>query len=207
MQYDLCYYLNMIIKFKNFTKLNSEEKKLVLTWRNSDRIRLKMINKDIISLENHLKFIESLNFRKDCEYYLFFVDGIPIGVIDYTNINENNSCELGSYLGNTDYQKYSILILYYQLYFYFKKNPNSKAYSTILKSNKEVYQINKRILLAKDLYDDDEKYVMYFEKKSFEKLTQIIMKQNLFLFDIKHIEIETDNSSPANTHEGGGELQ
>ena len=45
---------------------------------------------------------------------------------------------------------------------------------------------------------------MYFEKKSFEKLTQIIMKQNLFLFDIKHIEIETDNSSPANTHEGGG---
>ena len=43
------------LRFKNFINLTRKEAQLVLNWRNSDRIRFKMINQDIISLENHIR--------------------------------------------------------------------------------------------------------------------------------------------------------
>jgi len=72
--------------FKNFTKTTLEEQKLIWSWRNSDRIRLKMRHQEIIPLENHLKFIEGLRKRTDCLYYLFYADGRPVGVQDYLQI-------------------------------------------------------------------------------------------------------------------------
>ena len=43
----------MKLIFKNFTMLSDDEIVLVHEMRNSDAVRLKMYNQDIISLENH----------------------------------------------------------------------------------------------------------------------------------------------------------
>jgi len=51
-------------KLKKFQNLSIEEKKEVLNWRNHPDIRKWMLNQEEISLENHLKFIDSLDEKR-----------------------------------------------------------------------------------------------------------------------------------------------
>ncbi len=157
----------MKIKFKNFVNLSKKEAKLILKWRNSDRIRLKMINKDIISLENHFQWLESLKNRKDCKYYLFYVDNTPVGVIDLTHIEEKKSCHGGSYIGNTEYLGWGIIMGYFLAEYYYKNNPEGKIYIEVLKTNKRVYKFNKEVMKYKDLNEDDEYYYLYSDYNLF----------------------------------------
>jgi len=74
---------------KNFINLTLDEKKEVLEWKNHKDIRKWMYNKNKISLENHLKFIDSL---KDDKLRLYFkVDNL--GVINYKI--KNSYAEIG----------------------------------------------------------------------------------------------------------------
>jgi UDP-4-amino-4,6-dideoxy-N-acetyl-beta-L-altrosamine N-acetyltransferase len=77
---------------KNFTELTHEEKLLVLNWRNNSNIRQYMHNQEIISLENHLKFIEKLKTDKTKEYFLVS----DLGVIDFQRI-DGGFAEIGLY--------------------------------------------------------------------------------------------------------------
>ena len=49
----------------NFIDLTESLLKMVLSWRNEESIRLWMHNKDIITIEEHLKFVNSLKNSKD----------------------------------------------------------------------------------------------------------------------------------------------
>ena len=90
-------------QFKNFTQMSDEEAQLVLTWRNHPSIRMKMINTDIITINEHLTFISTLKKREDCSYWLAYRDMIPYGTVYFTNINrKENSAELG-YLISPEY--------------------------------------------------------------------------------------------------------
>ena len=44
----------------NYINLNEKEKQEILNWRNDNNIRLKMINKNIISWQSHCDFIDNL---------------------------------------------------------------------------------------------------------------------------------------------------
>ena len=44
----------------NFINLSLDERKMILEWRNSPNIKKYMYTQDNISLENHLKFINTL---------------------------------------------------------------------------------------------------------------------------------------------------
>lgn len=85
--------------FKNFIQLSVQEKELVLSWRNHKDIRKWMTNTENVSLENHLKFIDSLLQRDDLYYWLVYDEETPIGVVDLFSVNRNeNSSETGYYL-------------------------------------------------------------------------------------------------------------
>jgi len=64
-------------KLKKFQNLSLKEKKEVLNWRNHQEIRKWMLNKEEISLQKHLKFIDSL---KENQIYIK-VD--ELGVINF----------------------------------------------------------------------------------------------------------------------------
>ena len=85
------------IKLMNFTELTLEEKEMVLIWRNSSEIRKWMYNQEEIELNDHLNFIESLKSRKDKLYFLVKKDKEYIGVIDFTEIIEEESLHMGIY--------------------------------------------------------------------------------------------------------------
>lgn len=76
------------IKLINFIDLSLEEKKMILEWRNSPNIKKYMYTQNEISLENHLKFIDSLKNREDNLYFLVKKDDDFIGVIDFINITK-----------------------------------------------------------------------------------------------------------------------
>lgn len=162
-----------IVKFKNFINLTEEEKLLVLEWRNSDRVRLKMANQDIISLESHLSFIESLKTRTDCKYWLFMIDDVPVGVFDIVDIGPDGKGGVtGSYIGNDDYLGYGLLLVYLSLAIPFEKNlfsdevPTKENSVYVMKNNPRTYKMHKKVFGAKDLFEDDEKWYIYWDKES-----------------------------------------
>ena len=69
---------------------------MVLRWRNHESIRKWMFTQEEISLENHLKYIDSLSNRVDRVYFLVKQNDKAIGVIDFTNIH-NNQADIGLY--------------------------------------------------------------------------------------------------------------
>lgn len=85
--------------FVNYTQLSEDDKRKVLDWRNDESIRKNMYNTDEITLDSHLAFIESLNRRKDRYYWMVTCSGEPIGSLNITDVDfENSSAELGYYL-------------------------------------------------------------------------------------------------------------
>ena len=93
---------NFKLKYKsdliNFTNLTLEQKERVLYWRNHPDIRKWMYHKEMILLEDHLHYIDSLNTRRDRIYFLVEHAGDEVGVIDFTSIRtDSKSAEIGLY--------------------------------------------------------------------------------------------------------------
>lgn len=86
----------MQVRLLDFTTLDTQQLTTVLAWRNHSDIRRWMLSDDEISLENHLRFVESLKNRADKRYFLVQQEDVYIGVIDFTDITQN-SAEIGIY--------------------------------------------------------------------------------------------------------------
>lgn len=78
-------------RLTNFTDLTLDEKKMVLLWRNHESIRKWMFTQEEISLENHLSYIDSLSKQTDRIYFVVKRGDESIGVIDFTNIHDNQA--------------------------------------------------------------------------------------------------------------------
>ena len=163
------------IRFKNFINLTDDEKLLVLEWRNSDRVRSKMANTEIIPKENHLKFIESLKTRNDCKYWLFMIDDVPVGVYDIVKINSNGIGEGGSYIGNVNYLGYGLLLCYLltlrqsETIGFPKNRHEAKEFSFyVMKNNPRTYKMHTQVFGAKLLEEDDEKWVLYLDEEGWQ---------------------------------------
>ena len=85
--------------FANFIVLDERMITQIWEWRNDPKIREFMYNKEIIPLENHLRFVQSLIKRDDVAYWLVSKGNEPVGVTNLTDINiEKSSAELGYYM-------------------------------------------------------------------------------------------------------------
>ncbi len=71
----------------NFSNLDTDEKKMILEWRNDPKIRKWMRTKKPITLKEHLNFIDSLKSRTDKRYFVAKEREKYIGVIDFTDVN------------------------------------------------------------------------------------------------------------------------
>ena len=77
----------MIVYFKNYVTLNLEQKRQILEWRNSLRIRRNAICQEIISWEHHCDWVKSLETRRDALYYMVNCNTVPVGDVSFTNLN------------------------------------------------------------------------------------------------------------------------
>ncbi len=84
------------MRLLDFTTLDTNQLTLVLSWRNHPKIREWMLHRNEISMEEHLRFVESLKSRVDRRYFLVQREDEYIGVIDFTGIT-GISTEIGIY--------------------------------------------------------------------------------------------------------------
>lgn len=189
----------MELLFKNFTKLTKDEIILIHQMRNSDAVRLKMYNQEIIPLENHKNWVSSLTERNDCRYFLVYADDKAIGVVDFTSIKKD-SCEWGYYLA-PDMQKsgYGILLEYYVLKYSFEKLAVKTLFCAVLDSNKNVYETHIKYFG----FSPDEKYSstqkkgentfcfdgLSLSKDDWQKWKSPVVEQSLKFFKVKNVSI------------------
>jgi len=129
------------IKLINFSDTTLKEKKLILEFRNDANIRKWMVNTQPISYENHLDYIKSLSSKNDVIYFLVKELDRYIGVINFTNIINKQSAELGIY-----------------------SNPNIKGKGTILLTSIINYGFSKFFLqkiIAQVLIDNQRAISLY----------------------------------------------
>jgi UDP-4-amino-4,6-dideoxy-N-acetyl-beta-L-altrosamine N-acetyltransferase len=85
------------VELIDFTELDSEQKAMVLEWRNSEFVS-KYTHTKQITFDEHLSFIEDLKTLEDKKYFLVKNDSANLGVINLTHIDKKEkSSELGLY--------------------------------------------------------------------------------------------------------------
>jgi UDP-4-amino-4,6-dideoxy-N-acetyl-beta-L-altrosamine N-acetyltransferase len=174
--------------FKNFTKINEDEKRLILGWRNSDRIRTKMVHKEIISWEDHNHFIECLKGRKDCIYYLIYIDDVPVAVSSIIDINlKNKTCSGGMYIGDVNYLGYGIPILYYGYKNIFENMNIIEHEFDVLKTNKRVYKMHKEVFHAKDKMETDKEWFLFHNQKTYQEMKKDLDNKMIDYYNINNV--------------------
>ena len=89
----------------DFVNLTEEEQKIVLHWRNHDATQKWMHQPTLITLNEHLCFIENLKQRKDKQYLMIKSQQDNLGVINFIHIDiKQGTSALGLYI-NPDLQR------------------------------------------------------------------------------------------------------
>ena len=82
--------------------LQESDLEMVLSWRNSERVRANMYTDHIISLEEHQTWVKKIKDEPTVDYLICEFQNHPIGLVNFTNIDKNNNkCYWGFYLGET----------------------------------------------------------------------------------------------------------
>jgi UDP-4-amino-4,6-dideoxy-N-acetyl-beta-L-altrosamine N-acetyltransferase len=82
----------------DFIDLSDAQKKRVLSWRNHATIRQWMYQPELITVAEHLAFINSLANCRDKQYLMLATEQGELGVIDFLAIDmQHASCRFGLY--------------------------------------------------------------------------------------------------------------
>lgn len=137
--------------FKNFINTTQDERLQILTWRNSDRIREKMLDQNIISQEEHLNWIENLKNKQDRLYFLVYIDKKPIGVVDFTSLDFINKTGSFGYYTAEEYTLYAPLLEVELLKYFFCNLNFEKMKISVLENNGKVYSNHKKFFNFEDI--------------------------------------------------------
>jgi len=152
---------------KNFTVLSSDELRLVLDWRNTERVRRMMSNPEKISWDNHIAYITSLSDRVDCCYYLVYVGERPIGVIDLTEIAADGSyANPGLYTGEDSPLGTGLLLEYSVFLTIFDRFGLREARSLVKKEQAEYSNSLVRIFNAVKIGETEDSFKMLLTDKN-----------------------------------------
>ena len=69
----------------NYVDCTKEQNRNILALRNRDDVRSWMVNPEVISEENHFKFVESLKANPNRLYYAIYNNGVLVGTYNLTN--------------------------------------------------------------------------------------------------------------------------
>ena len=71
--------------FKGFRLINEADSFLLLTWRNSDHVRIYMKNSDLITLEIHQQWFQKIITSETDLYFVYEQNKTPWGIV-YFNV-------------------------------------------------------------------------------------------------------------------------
>ena len=86
----------MSFKLMHFSQENTDR---VLSWRNSERIRLNMVDDSVIELSAHKQFLSCLEANCSAAYYVVEYNGTSVGTIYFTGLG-SGKVTWGCYIGS-----------------------------------------------------------------------------------------------------------
>ena len=132
----------MKIEFINYTSLDLEAHKKVLDLRNKDAIQKQMATKGTICLDRHLQFVDMLRSDTQRLYFAVFLDGLFIGGVSATNLDEK-SCDWGVFFDeDTNFVVKSVAV-YSFLEYLFSSYEGVKIEAKVKQSNANALSFNK----------------------------------------------------------------
>lgn len=132
-------------------KLEEKDLELVLSWRNKDEIRHNMFTQEKIPWQQHMNWFENLKTSKDKDFQIFCLDGRPIGVVNFSEIDEHGKkqCMWGFYIGEDNAPAGSGLLLGYSgIEYAFGKYEIDRIVSEVLSFNVSSFNFHKRLFFA-----------------------------------------------------------
>ncbi|MBN1871040.1 MAG: UDP-4-amino-4,6-dideoxy-N-acetyl-beta-L-altrosamine N-acetyltransferase [Candidatus Omnitrophica bacterium] len=92
------------VKFVDILKVDPETKQRVRYWRNKEHIRRCMIGQEIISEEEHNKWLTNLGSDLRIKFWIVFSEDTPIGAVYLNDIDyEKKISDWGFYIGEDTY--------------------------------------------------------------------------------------------------------
>lgn len=74
-------------KLGELRSIRAEELELMLSWRNAPSVRANMYTGHEISLVEHLAWWARTQDRTDQKYFMYELQGVPLGIVAFTGIN------------------------------------------------------------------------------------------------------------------------
>jgi RimJ/RimL family protein N-acetyltransferase len=132
-----------MITYRNILDVSPDVRGLVRLWRNSPRVRLRMLNQEVISEEQHARWLGSLADGGSLaggrsEVRVAFSDGTPFGVISLKDVDSNSMvCDWGFYVGEEAFLRRGLgRRLLYDLHEWgFAERGMRKMYTAVLSDN------------------------------------------------------------------------
>jgi len=148
-------------KVLSFSKLKYYKKFYILSIRNHKSIRKHMVNKNLISVKEHFKFLQKLKYKKiKSKYFAVLINNLIFGVF-YIKPLDKWICEIGLYLhprfigkgkGKTFLRIIQVsaqhIFKFKEIKLFVDKN-NKKAIKFYLKNGFEIYKENKKYLFLR----------------------------------------------------------
>ena len=110
-----------MIRFENILKSTLKEQKEIREWRNDPKVRKFMYNSEIITEEQHLKWIDSLKKSENTDVFFIIYAEQKIGIVSVKKISTkiynwgiylNNSVEKGKGIGREIGEKFLKFLFY-----------------------------------------------------------------------------------------------
>jgi UDP-4-amino-4,6-dideoxy-N-acetyl-beta-L-altrosamine N-acetyltransferase len=155
----------MKIVFKNYSYLNEKESLEILNIRNTDFIRKNMITSEIITFENHTKWISSLKDNLDKKYFVVICENEILGSCSW--VKENEEFTWGIFFKDGVNPIISSVCSYLFLEQCFFDEKIEELDSLVKKENSSAFSFNKNF--GFELYKEDEEYFyLELEKQKWE---------------------------------------
>lgn len=135
------------IKFKDILEADENLKEKIRQWRNKEDIRKFMINQEIISEDEHKKWLEKLKEDDRIKFWIVYFKELPIGIVNLQNIDHKNlTSEWGFHIGEQSYRGIGLSkkILYKLLQIFFNEMKFNILYTKVLSCNKTAINLYKK---------------------------------------------------------------
>ncbi|OPZ35553.1 MAG: UDP-4-amino-4,6-dideoxy-N-acetyl-beta-L-altrosamine N-acetyltransferase [Synergistetes bacterium ADurb.BinA166] len=128
-----------MIEYRNILDVKSELQQRVREWRNSDRVRMNMLASDLISEEQHRRWLASLADRPDRQIVrVAFFEGVPFGIITLKDIDRCSfRSDWGMYIGEECFLGRGLakVMLFDLLVWAFEEEKLQRLYTSVLSDN------------------------------------------------------------------------
>ena len=156
----------MKIVFKEYSSLSKTQSQEILDIRNLDYIRKNMITNEIISLQNHLKWIESLKTNLEKKYFAVICENEVLGSCSWVK-EEKNTFTWGIFFKDGVNPIISSCCAYLFLEDCFFNDKIERLGSLVRKENSMAFSFNKNFGFK--IYKENEEYFyLELEKQKWE---------------------------------------